>query len=112
MRFRLFSKMVTDCLAADLARSAALVLRVKPDQAGRSVRQTFHQSDQRRARRREAALQSHLQTCCRFDVKRELSHEMHQAVVCRHLRTLSSASVLESWKTQCARCRSRLWYLG
>ena len=31
--------------------------------------------------------------------KRGLCHEMCQAVVCRHLHTISSASVLEFWKT-------------
>ena len=39
-------------------------------------------------------------------------HEMHQVVVCRHLRTIGSASVLEFWKTQRRQCRSRLRYFG
>jgi hypothetical protein len=37
---------------------------------------------------------------------------MCQVVVCRHLRTIGSASGLEFWKSQRRQCRSRLWYFG
>src|SRR5258707_14895628 len=42
---------------------------------------------------------------------KELTHEMQEAVVCRRLRPVRSASVVEYWNTQCARRRSCLSYL-
>ena len=45
-----------------------------------------------------------------FDLK-EVSHEMHQAVVCHRLRRLRGASVVEYRNTQCARGRCRLSHL-
>jgi len=46
-----------------------------------------------------------------FSTETELTHEMQQAVVCRRLPPLRSASVVEYWNTQCARRRSCLSYL-
>jgi hypothetical protein len=46
-----------------------------------------------------------------FSNERELTHEVQQAVVCRRLPPLRSASVVEYWNTQCARRRSCLSYL-
>jgi hypothetical protein len=60
MRIRLLSKMVTDRVAAVLARSAALVLRTKNGLGGRRASATFDQRDQRRARRREALYRGRL----------------------------------------------------
>src|SRR5215470_2166684 len=46
-----------------------------------------------------------------FSTETELTHGMQQAVVCRRLPPLRSASIVEYWTTQCARRRSCLSYL-